>query len=398
MESRENDIVLSFSRLSSYKGCPYRCKNATRSDSAEATAATLGKACHESLAIFFRRGYAAARAEAIRIAPATGLDSTMTADLLNMIDRICRSPYYQFSEDRILAVESDDGEIFEHGRQMFLVELPINIGGRKVFIRGAFDLVVKQKDDGIEIIDWKSGFKKADKFQGELYALIAFLKYWRVSPIRVRFVYTRSGFSEYEDYDSTDMSAILQYVAILANAYANETAWEPRFNANCKDCEFRTACSPYLDAMSRLPETPQIDPENWEAIQKWENHIAAISSCAKRLGDELDTMKREYLKKHGETKALDGRVAYIGERINRYGIPWSSIRANLDGVVDAQELIEYVSPSQVEEFLTKKVVEGVITPEKSAELMGVFEKQKQPTSKSDTIKFKGEKPKKSKAK
>jgi CRISPR/Cas system-associated exonuclease Cas4 (RecB family) len=315
-----------------------------------------------------------------------------------MVDRIARSPYYQFSEEQIISVESDDGETFEHGRQMFMVELPINIGGRKVFIRGAFDLVVKQKEDGIEIIDWKSGFKKADKFQQELYALVAFIKYWRVSPIRVRFVYTRSGFSEYEDFEETDMLAILQYVAILANAYANETEWAPRFNANCKDCEFRNGCAPYLDAISKLPETPQIDPENWDAIQKWEQHIDAIVSCAKRLAEDLDTMKRGYLKKHGETKTLDGRLAYIGERINRYGIPWDVIKANLDGLIDAQQLVEYISPTQVEWFLTKGVVEGKITAEKSGELMAIFEKQKQPTSKSDTIKFKGEKPKKPKAK
>ena len=394
-DSREDDLILSYSRLSLYKECAFRCKNSLRPDSPEATAADLGGVAHDSLAIYCRKGEPEAKANAIKQAPASGLNTSQTNDLVTMLEKVMMNPRYQFKQENIICVESDDGDHFEHGRQMFLVELPVRVNGRRVFIRGAFDLVLKV-EDGIEVIDWKSGFAKANKFQQEIYALIAYLLYWKIAPIRVRFVYIRSGFSEYEDFESTDMLGILQYVAILVNAYGNEKDWLPRFNKNCGNCEFRTGCKEYLDAMSKLPDTPKIDPENWDAIQKWSAHIAAIKSVATKFADELDELEVTYLKNHGETKALDGRMAYIGERTNRYGIPWDVVKGNIGDTLGMDGIVEYLSTTVVEEFLTKKSIEGSITMQQAQALMKIMEAQKIATSKSDAIKYKGEKPKKKK--
>lgn len=393
---KSDSLVLSFSRLSAFKDCPYRCANAQRLDSPEATAADLGCVVHESNAVYHRSGYDAAIRHYHASAVACGLNTEQVNAGLEMIDRMSRNPFFQIDQSDIICVESDDGEIEEHGRKMFLAELPIVIGSKKVFLRGAFDLVIRRVKDGemeIEIVDHKTGFAKGNEFQKQLYALASYLLYWRIVPIKVRFHYMRSGFTDLTVFDESDLSGILQHVAILANAYATETEWAPRFNTNCGDCEFRTGCNAYLDAMSKLPDVPKIDPENWEAILKWEAHLKAIEKCAKKWSDELDDAKRNYLKNHGETKMPTGQIAYLGEKVTRYGIPFETVSANIGKYLDLAGMIEYVSPSDVEGFLDKKIVEGKIDAATAAKLLEILEKQKVPTSKTETIKFKGDKKK-----
>lgn len=314
-------IPLSFSRLARYQGCPYRCKHEPYGGGPEAA---VGDTVHQAIAAFLKtRDPLEARRVIDREVLNHRLTQEQAADCTKLFQTFGSKPWYQPDADRIITVESDDGEMEEHGRTMFCVPLPLKVdtedGPVQIALKGAMDLVFSARDgEGIEITDWKTGFKDADPFQSDLYALASYLKYWKTTPIRVRFAYLRKGFDSREDYTDADMPGILQYVSIIAAAYVRETAWEPKFGQNCASCTFRLTCSAYLEAISKAPERPQLDPENFDALAKWAKHLAAVKSCAEKFHDEAAGLMKAYLQKHEKAAMPDGREAFLREQVGRY--------------------------------------------------------------------------------
>ena len=387
-------VPVSFSRLAAYQECPYKAKNAGYETSVPAI---IGNIVHDGIRLYFREAgrnpdpvKQQIQAEIVQ----NGLQPEDARRALELFDKFLANPFYQFPEDRIMAVESDDGEIVDRGRQMFLVKLPVAVpdaDGNKVqiAIRGGMDvtLTAKRPEDGIEIIDWKTGFKDASQFQAELYALAAFLKYWRTAPIRVRFAYLQRGFSSYEDYSEADMPGILQYVAIIAAAYVKETEWKPRFSAACKNCDFKLTCPEYLEVMSKAPIKPEIDPENFGAMFKWFEHMKAIETCAGAFKEDMQGLMKSYLEKHEKAQTPDGRTATLGERVTRYKYPAEPVREVL-----ARHGIPYdkgfvFNRGEFDTWLEDEAIRGNIQAPEAEAVQAELEKLKDP-QKTMQIKFK----------
>lgn len=234
-------MIVSYSKLNQYRKCPFLCKNPVPQDN---KVLTFGKAFHSGIESFLRNGcYDTAENIIIKEAQESSFSADETKEILDLFRSSVNDPKYMPEKDRIITIESDDGEIEDRGRKMFLVKLPVKVGEEEIFIRGAFDLVLTaKKSKGLEIRDWKTGFKDADEFQAELYALVAYLKYWKSEPIFVRFDYVRRGFhSKLLEYGLEDLGSILQYTALLCSSFHNEKEWKPKFGIGCRDCDYKNS-------------------------------------------------------------------------------------------------------------------------------------------------------------
>lgn len=365
--ANEEKFSISYSSLASYKACPCRFKNELKGGGCEAS--EMGGIFHEAMQkVLTGTSIDETRQWAAKELATSGMSTENIAEILRQYDRTVSSKYLMPEKDKIVAVESDDGEIMLHGSPGFEVPLPIVVEGKRICLRGRFDVVLNE-EEGIEIIDWKTGFLDANDFQAECYALAAYLKYWKVSPIKIRFVYTRRKFSPKPlVFTSADMPAILEHIAILATSMVRDTEFKERLNPQCKNCSLRTGCSTYLEAISKVPAAPQIDPENWIAIQKWLSHLKNIEKAAKGFISDLTKLQNDYLKRHGQAVQEDGEIIEMGQQVQSYNYPVKKIEQLLsERGLDWHRAIK-ITTKGLTEVIESAVVEGKIAPDEAKEM------------------------------
>jgi hypothetical protein len=360
-------LPLSYSKLSGYRDCPKRCKEEPYTTN---PMAIIGDIAHKAMASVHRGDEALAR-EMIRAETVkNGLTREQSADLNKMFEETVSNPRYNIERERIITIESDDGETMLYGKPYFLVPLPIVVDcadGKKkrIALRGAFDLAIRRQDpnDGIEIRDYKSGFGDADDFQADIYALAAFLKYWRTAPIYTTFIYIRKGFaSKPAKYTEGELVSVLEYVSILASAFAKETEWASRFNSGCRHCSLRIKCDEYQEKISKSPEKQEIDPENWNAIQAWKEQMNAISKVAESFLDDVKEKEKAYLRTHGPQLVGNGtKEASVYEEVSRYDIPVETVSTLLknSGIEPTQALS--FSSGKIDSLICDAQIKGKIT-------------------------------------
>ena len=373
--SDEEGLDFSQGRLGKYRDCPSRCKSEMNQDSAPSL---FGGAFHSGIAERYRSGdFATGLARIHALIPEYRLTQTDATELMAMYHRVGTDPRLQYPLERILTVESDDGEMEMDGRKLFRVPIPAKVDGKRIFLRGAMDLVILSKEHkGIEIIDWKTGFKDADPFQAEVYALAAFLKYYRATPITVRFVYTRRGFQKKYTFEAQDLPGILQYVTILATCYARETEWAPKFGMGCKDCDLTLSCGEYLARIAKIPAKPEINPEDWSSIQKWKAHLSALAGASKKFLEKVAIMEKDFLKKHATGVMEDGKEAYLAEEVSSYLYPYKSIAELLQSFgIDPLGGVSFGS-GDIKALIGNALTNGKITAAQATEIEDKIEGKK----------------------
>lgn len=370
MSSESKRFRTSYSRLSAYKQCPKRYKEEPRGLPSEV--AEKGKIFHDAIKkVLLREG----SIEEIRawIAQETALIGVNTEglqEILEMYDRITASKYYIPEPKDIISVESDDGETILHGEPGFEIDLPLVINNHRITLSGKMDVVIKDDyDDGILIRDWKTGFLDADEFQADYYALSAYLKYWKISPIKVQFVYTRRQFSPRPKvYTAADMPGILEHIAILSKAVIEDTEFKPRLNSNCKTCTLKTGCDVFMEAISKAPDVPEIDPENWSAIRRWKEHLENISKAAGGFLNEVKALESAYLDRHGEALDDSGKIMIKDKQVSKYNLPVKPVKELLSGYDINWEEAAQISSKGLDTVVQSAVVEGKITPVQAREI------------------------------
>lgn len=368
MASDEMKVRTSYSSLVSYRECPHRWKNEPRGGGSEAS--DKGSYFHEAMKrILTGSDAGAVRGWLSNTIVASGMQTDSLAEVLEMFDRITSSKFYFPDPSKIITVESEDGEIDLHGESAFEVPLPLVVDGKRVTMSGRFDLVLNDDPDGIEIRDWKTGFMDAEQFQADYYALAAWLKYWRISPIKVRFVYARRLFSPRPlVYTSADMPAILEYVTILATSMIRDKEFKPRLNSQCRNCSLRTGCATFLEAVGRTPIAPEIDPENWSAIRRWKEHLANVAKAANGFLDDMKKLEESYLERHGTAIDDDGKTVKMDKQVGAYEYPIEKIIPVLENAGIDWKKAAKLTAGGIETAIESAVVEGKIKDSQAKEI------------------------------
>lgn len=367
--------------LAKYRDCPKRWKEEPRTVS---VASEKGTIFHEAMKMIHRLEMTPlqARKWAQDQIVASGMSPDDLKEITDMLNRITSKKYFLPEAENIIAVESDDGETILHGETAFEVPLPIKINGQRVSMSGKMDLVMRwEREGGILVRDYKTGFLDADEFQADYYALASYLKYWRTTPIGVQFVYARREFSPRPfRYEAADMPRILEYIGILASKMMNDTEFKPRLNSNCKTCALKMGCEAFLDAISKAPKIPEIDPNNWNALMKWSEHLSDVAKATTGLLDEVKKMSKEYLQKNKAADNGDETESYLAQQVGGYNYPAEKVLPLLEKYNLQWKPTVKLSGEEIKTIIESGIVQGVINEEQAKEidiaLMGKVEKLK----------------------
>lgn len=313
---------VSATRLIKYKECPYACKNCPF---ISGPLQDKGVILHDVFANFYLKG----TKEAENILNSSPFQKGLPMDLFDSCKKTWKlfltKKHLHFQPQEIITVESADGEEMAHGHKVFAIPLPIpvtDIDGTQVqvYLRGAMDLVVNNfQQGGIDIIDWKTGFKEADKLQADIYALASYIKYGKQMPIRVKMIYTGKNFkTDVFSYTERDLVRIYEYVYLLCQAYVRERTWEQRFSFGCPNCELRRGCQRFLLTVSQMPNMAQIDKNNFAALSKWDEHLKNVEKSVTNLRDEISSLMIEHVQEKGHALNHKGIKVELKERNNGY--------------------------------------------------------------------------------
>lgn len=378
----EQSVILSYSRLASYRDCPYRCKHETVGGG---PAALRGDCFHKAIEQYYRtRDFKEACAKARTIGFENNMPAGDIQDVIAMMTSTVNQKRYQWPVENVICIESDDGETVHRDETMFLVRLPLVVDGKRIYMRGKFDIVHNQCKDGIEIVDWKTGFKDASEFQAEWYALAAHIKYWKALPVSVRFVYTARGFSPKPTvYDANDIAGILDYVGILATFYVREQDWEPKLNANCKECSLKMGCHVHLESIARAPEVPEISESDINALMKWREHLACVKNAATKLYDEVTDKAKRYVASKGNRVASDtpGVDFVLDSQVQSYAYPFEETKAILEQFgLDWKRAAKF-SSGEIDSAIADALAQNLITEDQAKGLEERLEGKKDKTGK-----------------
>lgn len=313
---------VSSTRLINFLLCPYLAKNSVY---IQTQLQKKGEVLHEVAATFYKKNKKKA-GELLDILPfQLGLEEEHYFSCKKTWRNFLENKKYHFDKSEIIAVESEDGEEFRHGKKMFAVPLPmtfIDANGEEtqIILRGAMDLVVKEHSrEGICIIDWKTGNADAHKLQADLYALAAFLKYGKPDYISVRFVYMAKNFaSKIYVYGKKEILRAYEFVYKLSKTYLMQTQWPARFGQSCLFCELKLGCPTFAKEVSAMPKQPQINADDFSALSRWAEHLKTVEKCAKALRETVQKVQMEKISKDGEQVDHLGHKFTIGERNSRY--------------------------------------------------------------------------------
>lgn len=285
---------LSFHRLKAYQACPFRHKYESFS---KGVPAMIGEAVHLGIENYLK-GKDAEKA-IIDYVQEVGLSATDTKDALNLFASFKENKRYNFDLNKIITLESDDGEVMLHGDPAFRVPVPIKLykDGETIqlALQGRMDMVY-DRTDFIEIWDWKTGWLTPDEGQADFYAVAAYFKYWRPKKIVVRMALLRQGYATYNEYNEDDILENLHTIGIIAAGYLKEEKWEPRINEYCSQCSLKKNCEPYLKAVAIGVESGAAELlngcEDPAKLDKWLEHLKAIQ---KIIDKEVEGTKNSLL-------------------------------------------------------------------------------------------------------
>lgn len=318
MEKKEvKQQYISASRLINFNNCPYQCQKASY---IQAQPQLKGGIVHEMLAAHVIDGEKKAEEILVNLPFQEGATKETYDAAKETWEEYKKRKYLHVEKNKIICVESDDGEEFHHNKKMFGIKMPSKFKGPsgetiEVILRGAMDLVYKDDNDELWIRDWKTGYRESDIIQAYVYVIVAFLKYGKPDKINVEFIYTSKNFTrQVYSFDKDDIAGIYEYLYFLCNAFVNETEWKPRFGFSCPFCEFKLTCPSFLENISKVPEAQQIDPDNFAAMSRWVEHLANVEKAAKKLKEDVNKLQKEYIARKGEGLDHTGQKMVLKER------------------------------------------------------------------------------------
>lgn len=142
-------------------------------------------------------------------------------------------------------VLAHEGELLiEH--EMVLTEnlTPTTWWAKDAWLRSKLDVLVIVGSDAV-VMDWKTGKRKPDFFQMELFAAQVFKHFPQVQQVKASLVWLKTMEMDSEAYNRMDINpvwaGIMQRIQRIHDAYEHET-WPARPSGLCRYCPCRHDC------------------------------------------------------------------------------------------------------------------------------------------------------------
>ena len=316
MQTTSSSIKLgpvSFSRLNGHQRCPFRFKNEPRQQSG--VPAQIGDVVHNGIEAFLTGNNPVASMK--KFALDYGFKTEDIKESISLYEAFANNKRYKmFERDKIIALESDDGETVLHGKPAFQVAVPVDIktksGVLRLALQGRFDMVY-DRADFIEIWDWKTGWLIPEDDQMDFYAVAAYFKYWRPKKIVVRFALLRHGYATYKEYNENDILECLHAIGIQAAGYFQDEKFEPKLNPYCSSCTLKKTCAPFLEALTHGAGNQDLfgDITDYNQLEGWVEHLKVISKVVEKELESAKEKQKEMLLKGPIMSNKKEKYAYL---------------------------------------------------------------------------------------
>lgn len=153
-------------------------------------------------------------------------------------------------KERVVAAIEALGGVLEAEKEMVLNDslCPTGWWSEDAWLRTKLDVFVDHGDKAI-ILDWKTGNRRPDFFQLELYAVQAFIHYPNLKACNVGFVWLKDETNDTEIYRRKDFESLLgevqERIKRIEDA-VQEDVWQAKSGPLCKFCPAKDGCS-YAD-------------------------------------------------------------------------------------------------------------------------------------------------------
>lgn len=304
---------LSASKLKRFRQCPYQCKYEPFKRN---PATDFGTAVHAGLASLFKTGNASGAYE--EVAKKLEVPEAKVSEAIKCFEFAAG---LQIPKDGILSIESEDGEVMLYDKPYFQVGMTPDWG-----FRGAMDLVYVDNDNGLNIVDWKTGqTREEDDLQLAVYALAAWRKYGQFPYINTAFAYVQQGFIQKSKWDSESLVAALEYIKPWVVAYLEaleKDKWLKTPHKYCKFCALKDECEAFQNLLANKPYRPSYDIEatleNLPSLVNYREKIQAVAAAAYSIEELLKDKIQKVLEEAGGKVEMQGRVYTLKEKICRY--------------------------------------------------------------------------------
>ncbi len=231
----------SFSQLAAYDHCPlqYKFANVLKIPTFGKGNFSFGKTIHATLEQYFREWM---------VASPVPLDRLLKLYRLSWLDEWYESheqkeTYRQQGEDQLRAFHA---RLQEHPPQPLFLERGFTVKFGDIVIKGRVDRI-DRFEDGVEIIDYKTGTPKTkktltptDRMQMYLYAMAA-REVFELKPKRLTFYYFSDQSTVSFEPKHKDMERLQEHVG-KSIEQITARQFEPAPGVACRSCDFKSIC------------------------------------------------------------------------------------------------------------------------------------------------------------
>lgn len=245
------------------------------------------------------------------------INSKMVKEDTEPLDKLTSVP-----DDKIQAVEAF--KMFKKSKEMFKTLLdptvvnyeaerkvaldknnvPVDFFNKSAYFRGVVDLILYHEDGGVSIYDWKTGFKKQDFLQLNVYAYI--MK--EIDPFsyikRLGYLYPRTDKISEGEPIQDEIAFSVSWIHNTAKKIEADKQFKPNFGKHCDYCEVVHKC-PLKD---KIP----LAVEDKMELALW--HKGVGSNFQKDVRDYCaENDKKEIILKDGTKYGINPKTGRFGE-------------------------------------------------------------------------------------
>lgn len=323
-------MVYSFSRISTYINCPFAYKKyylegvKTESNSA----ADVGTYVHEHIRTQIQ-------------------EEEMPFINLSIEGLEVAKDFIHNSEDIMLELAFRyNYETLETEQDIFINKefKEVEPDSKDAFLRGIVDLILFS-DEGIIVLDWKTGRSEPDLLQLYIYAILVEAKYGKL-PKEVGFIKLRDKEIKTIPITKKAIEQVKKYLLKVIEVIENDEEFKPKVGKQCSYCKVIHSC-------------PLANELNIPDLTSPEKVITALkmAQTLKQRAKDIEERVKEILEKEEEIKA-EGYKAYYKPKtyysfIGRKEAP-KVIKEVIKRVQNEQELAKYLKLNTEAIILTDK--------------------------------------------
>ena len=209
--------------------------------------------------------------------------------------------------------------------QILAVEQEFRLQAEEFTILGYIDRVEKLGDDGVLIVDYKSGQNlfSREELESDLQAATYLLVGKTLFPWakRIEFAFDMLRFNTRQGVQRTpqQIEDVREYLVALGRKTETDEEWKPTLNALCGWCDHRGRCPEYQKALKGGRALTKIATlEGVEEIAKEREEITRLANMFYAHKKKLDELIKAKISKDGEFDAANTHYRLVNSNTTTY--------------------------------------------------------------------------------